>query len=112
MSAFELTERGEGEYALKGELTYATVSLALKATSGLFKNGAKSMRFDLADIARSDSAGAALLIEWLRAAQRNGAELSYAHLPENLRAIARVSGVAELLPLAPEAALNRPEQSL
>ena len=102
MSGFELAQRGEGDYVLKGELTFATVSQALKAASGLFKNGTNNaLRFDLADIARSDSAGVALLIEWLRDAERTGKQLRYAHPPENLRAIARVSGVAEFLPLDP-----------
>lgn len=99
MSAFELAGRGQGEYALTGELTFATASAALKATAGLFKNGDAALRFDLAAIERSDSAGMALLIEWLRLAERAGTALSYIHLPENLKAMARVGGVAEYLPL-------------
>ncbi len=101
MGAFELAGRGDGEYALTGELTFATASLALKTTAGLFKNGDATLCFDLADIERSDSAGMALLIEWLRLAERAGTPLRYTHLPENLRAMARVSGVAEFLSTDP-----------
>jgi phospholipid transport system transporter-binding protein len=110
MNGFELIELGGGGYALQGELTYATASAALKATDRVFKNGATALRFDLGGIVRSDSAGVALLIEWLRGAERSGAALSFARLPENLRAIARVSGVAEFLPLEPGGGDDNPDR--
>jgi phospholipid transport system transporter-binding protein len=95
---FELINRGNGDYALKGELTFATASAALKATARLFRKSA-ALRFDLEGVGRTDSAGVALLIEWVRCARRSGGELRYANFPEHLRAIARVGGVADILPL-------------
>lgn len=103
MSSFELVERGNGVFVLKGELTFATVSDALKATSRLFGQGS-ALCFDLAEIGRADSAGVALLIEWIRCAERAGGGMRYAHLPESLQAIARVSGVEKLLPVEPSRA--------
>jgi phospholipid transport system transporter-binding protein len=96
MADFELTDRGGGEFGLAGELTFATATAVLKATTPLFSEGA-NLRFDLADISRADSAGVALLIEWLRWAERADASVRFTHLPDALRAIIRVSGVQALL---------------
>lgn len=98
MSGFQLVERGDGEYSLVGEMTFATASKALKATAPLFKDG-RSLRFDLKDVRRADSAGVALLIEWIRRAQQAGGAVRYTHLPESLRAMIRVGGMDELLPV-------------
>jgi phospholipid transport system transporter-binding protein len=45
----------------------------------------------------ADSAGLAVLLDWLSAAKRAGRSLRYAHLPEDLVALARISEVDELL---------------
>jgi phospholipid transport system transporter-binding protein len=97
MNTFRLIDRGDGEYGFAGELTFATVSEALEATAPLFKSEA-ALRFDLEGVGRADSAGVALLIEWVRRAERTGGTVRYAHLPETLKAIIRVSGVEKLLP--------------
>jgi phospholipid transport system transporter-binding protein len=99
-NAFQLLDRGDGEYAVQGDLTFATASEALKATAPLFGSG-RALRFDLKGVGRADSAGVALLIEWVRRAERSGAGLRYAHLPQPLLAIIRVSGVGEFLPADP-----------
>lgn len=48
---------------------------------------------------RANSAGLALLLEWLDAAQRRGQGLRFRHLPESLLAIAGMSHLEEHLPL-------------
>lgn len=98
MNGFRLTARGADRYALQGELTFATVAEALKLTAPLFVRR-DSLRFDLDGIGRVDSAGVALLIEWVRRAGDAGVSLSFAHLPARLWAIIRVGGVEKLLPL-------------
>ena len=98
MSEFQLIEHKHGEYRLVGEITFATVSRALAATAPLFGDGCR-LRFDLKDVRRADSAGVALLIEWLRRARQAGGTVCYTHLPEPLKAMIRVGGMAELLPV-------------
>jgi phospholipid transport system transporter-binding protein len=95
-AAFDLVDRGQNLFSLEGELTFATAAAALKKTARLFRGGGE-FRFDLAGIGRVDSAGVGLLLEWMRRAEEADAGLRFAHLPEHLRAIARVSGVEELL---------------
>lgn len=98
MNGFRLTARGADRYALHGELTFTTVAEALKLTAPLF-TGRDSLRFELDGIGRVDSAGVALLIEWVRRAREAGVSLLFAHLPARLWAIIRVGGVEKLLPV-------------
>jgi phospholipid transport system transporter-binding protein len=93
---FELIDEGHGRYRLEGELTFATASDALKKTLAIFR-AATPLSFDLAGISRVDSAGVALLLEWMRQAAQARADLRYAHLPPQVRAIARVSGIEHLI---------------
>jgi phospholipid transport system transporter-binding protein len=95
-NGFRLTDQGGGDYRVEGDLSFATVADASKAMERLFTQGGR-FRFDLAGVGRADSAGVALLLEWLRQARDANAALHYVHLPEPLRAIARVSGVEALL---------------
>ncbi len=56
--------------------------------------------FDLAGVTELDSSGLALLFGWQRAAQAQGKSLAIVNPPHNLRSLADVYGVAELLPLS------------
>ncbi|MBF6309145.1 STAS domain-containing protein, partial [Nocardia farcinica] len=56
--------------------------------------------FDLQAVTRSDSAGLALLVEWMQFARQQDRKLSFRNLPDQLRDIARISGLEDLLPLA------------
>jgi len=53
---------------------------------------------DLAEVGELDSSALALLLAWLREAKRQNRSLSFANLPQGLTTIARLYGVAELLP--------------
>lgn len=102
MSALRVEPRGEGAYALSGELSFATVPDVWRDTQSLFATR-QVLRFDLAGISRADSAGIALLIEWLRLARERGARVSFEHVPAQILAIARVTGLEELLSAPPAA---------
>jgi len=83
----ESTDTG---YRLSGRLTFATVPELARAP-------APTGEVDLGGVTRADSAGLALLLDWLAAAHGGGSPLHYHHLPPQLAAIARVSGIAEVL---------------
>ncbi len=93
---FGISLASEGRYRLEGELSFASVELALKKTAEIFVAPAR-MVFDLAGVAKVDSAGLALLLEWLRQARAAGVELHYTNLPRQLMAMAQVAGVDEIL---------------
>ena len=84
---------------VRGDLTFATVTALLAASQPLFAARTGRLQVDLAGVGRADSAGLALLIEWLRLARAAGCELSFQAVPAQLQAIAAASGLTDMLPL-------------
>ena len=99
MKEARLTSLGEGRYALDGVLDFSTVNRVAVGGIALFKRDA-SVDIDLAGVTSANSAGLALLLEWLDVARARGARVTYRNLPESLVRIAAVSNLATLLPTA------------
>ena len=59
----------------------------------------KDWTIDLAQVEEADSAAVSLLLAWLRNAQRHAAKLNFINVPDNLRSLADLYGVADALPL-------------
>ena len=96
--ALRLETTAEGRVAVEGPLTFATARSARDlARPILAAGGPAPLEIDCARITASDSAGLAVLLDWLRTARRAGRQLRYSHLPEGLVALARISEVEELL---------------
>jgi phospholipid transport system transporter-binding protein len=99
--AFRLVAAADGHYAAEGALTFATARRARALGGQLLLsgggNGATALEIDCRGITVSDSAGLAVLLDWLGAAKRRGRALRYTHLPADLTALARISEVEELL---------------
>ncbi|HSM97497.1 MAG TPA: STAS domain-containing protein [Gallionella sp.] len=87
----------EGEWlVVQGNLTIASVP-ALFAT-GLEHLADADFQVDFSQVGTVDSAAVSMLLGWTRAAQRIKHDLRVKGLPENLLSLARLYGVAELLP--------------
>lgn len=93
---FGIRPAGTGRYLLEGDISFASVEAALKQTAQVFSRPEK-ITFDLAGIRKTDSAGLALLLEWLRQAGRGGGELHFVNFPRQLLAMAQVVGVDGML---------------
>ncbi len=96
LSDFELAELGEGRYALRGDVSFRTAEAILRRSDRLFK-GKSEFELDLAGVSRTDSAGLALLLEWMRKAASTGAQIHFANVPEKIQAIAMASDLSEML---------------
>ena len=95
MTGATLTRTDSG-LRVEGELRMASVpSLAQQARELLPAQGTETL--DLGAVAGTDSAGVALLLDWLRIQRRHDGDLVFVNMPDQLRAIARVSGVDGLL---------------
>ena len=81
---------------LQGPLTMDNVVAVLDEGSRLLPTGPRIM-VDLAGVTEVDSAAVSLLLEWRRAAQRNGRKVEFANLSANLKSLAALYGVSELL---------------
>ncbi len=100
MPLITLEQSSPGQFLLQGEINMNTVPELLTTSQTLFANLQGDVSVDLAAVSRSDSAGLALLLAWMRLAQTNNFTLHFRNLPEQMRQIARVSELEELLPLA------------
>lgn len=93
-------ESGADGLRVVGDLTFVTVTSLLNGSRTLFSSGSGPLAVDLSGVGRADSAGLALLIEWLRLAQSAGRELQFRAVPAQMRAIAAASGLSDILGLA------------
>lgn len=92
MSANGITRRPDGTAEVSGELTFATVPAYLQRNGELFE-GLGDLTIDLKGVRRADSAGIALLIEWLRLGRAAGRTVRFTNMPPQLEALIRVSGL-------------------
>ena len=91
--------RREGDrMVVSGALTLANVATVLREGNVAIGEGVRTI--DLREVGELDSSALALLLAWLREAKQHSRNLSFANLPQGLSAIARLYGVAELLPAA------------
>lgn len=95
MAAFAIERIAPGRLEASGALGFETAADALKSGLKLIDGGACTI--DLGKVTESDSAGLAVLIEWLSAARARGAKLTYEKVPDQILAIARISDVDDLL---------------
>jgi phospholipid transport system transporter-binding protein len=96
---FEAT--APGRYRVAGELSFETVPL-IWAESKAELDDAGDPQIDLAEVTNVDSAGLALVIEWIRLAREHGRHLRLENLPDTLLALARISELDGLLEGRPE----------
>lgn len=87
---------GNGRFKVRGPLDAETVTELLKRSEELFR-GASTLELDLGGVPEGDSAGLALLIEWIRRARQQNQQLQYKNVPTQIAALARISQVDELL---------------
>ena len=86
-------------FQVEGELCLETAPDLLQSMLGQFPAVGSEVQIDLEGVTRSDSAGLALLVEWLRLAEKQDITLHFHNLPDQLREIAQVSDLLPLLPL-------------
>ncbi|RLK46884.1 phospholipid transport system transporter-binding protein [Alkalispirillum mobile] len=89
---------GAGLFCLSGDLSFDTVPGLWAQAERLFRD-AERVELDLGAVGRTDSAGLALLVALARRARQRGRSIRYTHFPEQLLAMARLSGLAGLLEL-------------
>ena len=99
MSSVTLTSGEDGNWLIRGELVFATVPKLLAQAAPLF-NGQEELVIDLSGVTHSDSAGLALVLEWLDECRQAGRGLRFRKPPQSMLDIARVSNVSDLLPLS------------
>lgn len=90
----------ENRLRLTGDLSFCSVPALREQALPLLQQAEDTLEIDLSGVGRSDSAGLALLVEWMRTAKRLNKSLRYLNIPMQMLAIARVSSLDQILPLA------------
>ena len=96
MSKFELNDLGEGHFGLSGEMTFETAERILVASEEPFEQHTR-IEVDLSGVTKADSAGLALLLEWITWANHTVREIRFEGMPEKISAIAKTTEVESLL---------------
>jgi phospholipid transport system transporter-binding protein len=91
-----LEAAGSGSFSLRGDVTFTSAGALLEAGRQAFA-GLPAVTVDLGQVTRVDSAGLALLLEWLRLGRAESRATRFTALPDKLLAIARLTGVDGLL---------------
>ena len=93
----------DGLFRLEAPLTFASVPALRLPGLQRIQAAAQGLQFDLQRVTATDSAGLALLIDWLAEARARACTLHYVRPPESLLNLARLSEVEPLLSAAPAA---------
>jgi len=94
-----LIAAGEGRLRVEGVLDFDSVSGLVAESEVLFRRNAR-LRIDLSGVEAANSAGLALLLEWMDLARSRRIDLRFLNLPESLVRIAAFSNLGSLLPVA------------
>ena len=97
MSEVSIKQDGSGRYVVTGLLQFDTVTKARKLGAALLARES-SWVLDLRGVTRADSAGLALLVDWVREARRRQIAVRFENIPAQLLALAKVSRLERILP--------------
>ena len=93
---YALEEVTAGRFALSGVMTFASVASILRQGEKLFDKHTR-IEVDLSGVTKTDSAGLALLLEWITWANHTVREIRFTGMPARIDAIARTTEVDHLL---------------
>jgi phospholipid transport system transporter-binding protein len=93
-----MADRDGDTLRIQGELDFDSVAALCAMAESLFL--AEPIRqIDLGGVRHSNSAGVALLVEWLRQARRRRWEPVFVNVPPQMRAIIAVADLETVLPV-------------
>ncbi len=88
----KILELSFGQFAIQGDLTFASINKkVLKSVA--FLTYSRDITLDLIDVSSADSAGLALLIEWIRYTRQHRIQLRFKNIPKQLLSLAKLSSL-------------------
>ncbi|WP_411726494.1 lipid asymmetry maintenance protein MlaB [Methyloglobulus sp.] len=92
MSKLSIVNEGSGRFIVDGDLTFSAMDKKT-VSSFAFLTTTKQVTLDLGGVGNADSAGLALMIEWVKHARSKRVQLRFRNIPEQLLNLAKLSGV-------------------
>src|SRR3990167_9976128 len=86
----------EEKFVVSGDLNFSNIPVIYEKGLREF-NHHQQLLLDFSEVRSSNSAGLALIIEWLRYARKNNIKISFDNLPHQWLTIAKTSGIVEIL---------------
>ncbi len=103
MSDGRVESGARGELRLSGVLDYQSGPALRRDGQALIRGGkGQPLRIDCSSVEKSSSVGLSLLLAYTRDAIAFGREVTIVGMPSDMREIARVSGLLDVLSLADE----------
>ena len=93
---YSLEDRGDGKFALTGHMGFQTAGRILEESEALFEQHTL-LEVDLSGVSQTDSAGLALMLEWITWANHTVREIRFTGTPAKIDAIAKTTEVDGLL---------------
>ena len=90
MPTFSLIKQSDDCYFVEGKLTFSTLNKKT-INSFDFLNAAKKICIDLEKVTAADSAGLALMIEWIKHSKLYSTKLTFKNIPQQLLTLAKLS---------------------
>lgn len=88
-----LAVRQDGVVEVRGRMTFQTVPEFVARGNALLNGGGGPIAVDLKNAELVDSAGVALMLEWMTQARAAGRELRFVNMHDQLRHLIGVSGL-------------------
>jgi phospholipid transport system transporter-binding protein len=97
---FSIEHTNNGVFNFVGELNYSAINnIVWEESKQLLEATDHPIEINLSGITRSDSTGVAFLVAWTKLAAKKNKSITLTHIPQQMRAIIRVSGLESKLPL-------------
>ncbi len=94
----QLETNSDKGWALIGELIFTTVTQIYQQSLTYFQDsGSVPESIDLGRITRVDSAGLALIIEWIRLGRKHDINIRFQNIPAQMTPLAKLCGVDHLI---------------
>jgi phospholipid transport system transporter-binding protein len=87
----------DGKLSVEGSITIHNVVAVVERGIALF--GRDDLVVDLTRVTEVDSSAVSMLLEWQREACRRNRRICFANTPQNLKGLAQLYGVSELISL-------------
>jgi phospholipid transport system transporter-binding protein len=91
MSGLNIIDKGAGHYLVEGDLTFASIDKQTVKSLN-FLTAYKEITLDFGQVRNTDSAGLALMIEWIKYCRAKRTLLRFSNVPKQLLSLARLSG--------------------
>lgn len=96
LSTDSMIVRDGNRFVVQGPVTLDNVVSVLEQGRKLFSDA--EVVVDLGRVKAVDSSAVSLLMEWLRDAAQDKRKLHFINMPANMKSLAELYGVAELIP--------------